>query len=207
MTKPRSGPRPSAKREAVLDAAQTAFLEVGYAAASMDSVAAGAGVSKATVYAHFDSKDQLFAAVIRRRCEKSEAFALTDRTLDARATLTGIGRRLMDLLLSPEALAMYRVVIAEAVRQPELAQAFYESGPGAGKTQIAAIMADLIRRGELAPTDPWQAADQFVGMLRTDYFMRTLLGLAQPEGRGVDEVIDAAVETMMRAWGLTQPRP
>ncbi|CAA7612592.1 TetR/AcrR family transcriptional regulator [Magnetospirillum sp. SS-4] len=208
MLTPRTGgTRRSAKREAVLDAAQAVFLEMGYAAASMDSVAARAGVSKATVYAHFDSKDQLFAAVIRRRCDKSEAFVLADRTLDARAALTLIGRRLMDLLLSPEALAMYRVVVSESLRQPELAQAFYDSGPGAGKAQIAAIIAELIRRGELAAVDPRRASDQFVGMLRTDYFMRTLLGLTQPEGSRVDDVIDDAVETMLRAWGTASSPP
>jgi TetR/AcrR family transcriptional repressor of mexJK operon len=195
------GPKPSAKREAILDAAQIAFLEVGYAAASMDSVAAGAGVSKATVYAHFESKDQLFAAVIRRRCERSAAFAPPPPDADARTTLIGVGRRLMDLLLSPEALAMYRVVVAESVRQPELAQAFYESGPGAGKAQIAEVMADLVRRGVLAVPDPWEAADQFVGMLRTDYFMRVLLGLPPRPGVTIDDVIAAAVETMTRAYG------
>ncbi|CAA7622211.1 Transcriptional regulator [Candidatus Terasakiella magnetica] len=200
MSKPKTGPKPSAKREAILDAAQIAFLEEGYAATSMDAVATKAGVSKATIYAHFDSKDLLFAAVIHRRCESSEIYATPDKTLDARATLKAVATRLMTLLLSPEALSMYRVVVAESLRQPDLARAFYESGPARGKIEIGAIFSELHRRGELAVSDPWQAADQFVGMLRTDYFMRALLGLAQKDGQTMDGIIDNAVETMVRAY-------
>ena len=201
MSRPHPTPKPSAKREAILDAAQAAFLEVGYAATSMDGVAARATVSKATIYAHFESKDLLFAAVIRRRCDRSDAFAPLVDKADARSTLRLVGRRLLDLLLQPDTLAMYRVVVAESARQPDLARAFYESGPGAGKAQIAAVIAELIQRGELAGVDPWQAADLFVGMLRTDLFMRTMLGLPQPEGRTIEAAVEAAVETMVRAFG------
>ncbi len=201
MSKPPACPKPSAKREAILDAAVAAFLEVGYAATSMDGVSGRAGVSKATIYAHFESKDQLFAAVIRRRCDRSAAFAPPEDKADARSTLRLLGHRLLDLLLQPDTLAMYRVVVAEAVRQPDLAKAFYESGPGAGKAQIAEVFADLDRRGKLAVPDPRQAADLFTGMLRTDLFMRTLLGLPQPEGHTIDVAVDAAVETMVRAFG------
>lgn len=192
--------RPSAKREAILDAAGSVFLEVGYAAASMDTVANRAGVSKATIYAHFTDKDDLFRAVIRMRCERNMTFAAVDNTMDARATLTIIGQRLLGLLLQPETLAMFRLVTAEAHRQPDLARAFYESGPGTGKGQIAQVFVDLGQRGLLSVDDAWQMADLFIGMLRTDLFMRTLLGLPQPEGRTVDKAISAAVETMLRAF-------
>ena len=200
------GPKPSAKREAILDAAQRTFLEVGYAATSMDGVSSRAAVSKATIYAHFESKDQLFAAVIRRRCERSAAFAPVEDKGDARSTLRLVGRRLLDLLLQTDSLAMFRVVVAESARQPELARAFYESGPGAGKAQIAAVIADLTARGELAVAEPWQAADLFTGMLRTDLFMRTLLGLPQPEGRTVEAAVEAAVEAMIKTFGAGNTR-
>jgi TetR/AcrR family transcriptional repressor of mexJK operon len=193
-------PRSKAKRAAILDAARACFCEFGYADTSMDRVAAGAGVSKATIYAHFTGKDQLFSAVIQRRCERSEAFQSLAGQGDARTVLTGVAQRLMGLLLSPEALAMYRLVVAESLRQPDLARAFYESGPAVGKAQIAGIMADLARKGELVLDDPWVAADQFIGVLRTDLFMRTLLGLPLREGQTLDSVIAAAVEVILRGF-------
>lgn len=192
--------RSAAKRDAILDAACAVFLEQGYAAASMDAVAARAGVSKATIYAHFTDKDDLFGAVIRVRCERNRTFAPVGPTLDARATLTMVGRRLLELLLQPDTLAVYRLVTAEAPRQPELARAFYESGPGTGKAEIARMLVDLGRRGLLAVEDPWRMADLFTGMLRADLFMRTLLGLPQPEGNSIDQAVAAAVDTMLRAF-------
>ncbi|MFD2233702.1 TetR/AcrR family transcriptional regulator [Phaeospirillum tilakii] len=192
--------RSAAKRDAILDAACAVFLEQGYAAASMDAVAARAGVSKATIYAHFTDKDDLFGAVIRARCERNRTFAPVGPALDARATLTMVGRRLLELLLQPDTLAVYRLVTAEAPRQPELARAFYESGPGTGKAEIARMLVDLGRRGLLAVEDPWRMADLFTGMLRADLFMRTLLGLPQPEGSSIDQAVAAAVDTMLRAF-------
>lgn len=198
-----SGPRSSAKREAILDAAQAIFLETGYAAASMDTIAARAGVSKATIYAHFKGKTDLFGAIIRRRCERDPAFGLRPEAgADARTTLTEVGRRLMDLFLSPEAMGMFRVVVAEAARHPDLAKAYYDAGPAAGKAVIAEIFAELARRGELVDMpEPWRAADLFVSMLRGEFFHQDLLGLPHAEGRTAEGTIGAAVDCMLRAYG------
>jgi len=202
MTQAAPCSKPSAKREAILDAARDAFFEDGYSATSMDAIAARAGVSKATIYAHFTGKDDLFRAMIRLRCERHSTFAAIDGALDARATLTVVGQRLLGLLLLPETLATFRLVIAETLRQPDLARAFYESAPGAGKAEIATVVGELIRRGQLRAIDPQRPADLFMGMLRTDLFMRTLLGLAQPTPDEVTAAIDAAVDTMLAAYGV-----
>jgi len=197
----KTGRKPSAKRDAILEAARIVFLDQGYASASMDSVAAEAGVSKATIYAHFTSKDELFGAMIRSRCERNATFAVVDSALNARQTLTVMGRRLLELLLQPQTLAVYRLVMSESERHPDLAKAFYDSGPGTGKALIAQVIDDLARRKELEVADSWIAADLFVGMLRTDLFMRSILGLPQPEGRTLDTAVADAVDTMLRAFG------
>jgi TetR/AcrR family transcriptional repressor of mexJK operon len=191
----RTGARSTAKREAILDAAQEVFLATGYAAASMDAVAARAGVSKATIYAHFDGKDRLFAAVMQRRCEQSYAFSQPSDMTDARAALTELGQRLIDLMLAPEPLAMYRVVVAEAARHPDLAQAFYETGPARGRASIVAVLQELAGRGLLAVGNPWLVCDQFIGMLRTDVYMRALLGLPHGDAQAT---VKAAVETVLK---------
>ena len=58
------------KAESILAAAKRTFLAAGFGAVSMDSIAREARVSKATVYAHFGSKEELFGAVIERECER-----------------------------------------------------------------------------------------------------------------------------------------
>ncbi len=203
MTESCPPPKPSRKREAILDAAGACFLEQGYAATSMDLVAARAAVSKATIYAHFAGKDDLFAAVIHRRCE-SELYSpdTWPEGGDARTVLTGVGLALVHLLLSPDSLGIYRVVAAEAARQPDLARAFWDAGPGRGKARLSALFAELSRRGELNVPDCWAAADQFAAMLRAEVYLRTLFGLPLPEGRDGDATVVAAVETMLGAYGV-----
>ncbi len=81
------------KAESILAAAKRAFLAAGFGAVSMDTIAREAGVSKATVYAHFGSKEELFGAVIERECEqyfdRFSAGELDPR--DVRASLTIFG--------------------------------------------------------------------------------------------------------------------
>ena len=80
----------SPKRQLVLDAAASLFMAHGYGAVSMDAVARAAGVSKATLYAYFSSKDQLFATIIGEACRQKIALAellpadATDRAGGAR---------------------------------------------------------------------------------------------------------------------------
>lgn len=198
-------PRSVAKRAAVLDAAHGCFLEHGYANTSMDMVAARAGVSKATIYAHFASKDVLFGAIICRRCEDQSgglgAVSLGDA--DARTTLTTIARHLMDMLTAPEVVEIYRLVVAESPRHPDLARVYYEEGPGRGKQLIAEVLGKLAARGLLDMPDPWKATDLFVNMMRGEVFHRILLGLPASDRLTLDATIAEAVEVMMRAYGTT----
>jgi len=200
-----ASPRSTAKRTAILDAAQACFLEHGYANTSMDMVAARAGVSKATIYAHFENKDDLFGAIIRRRCDdQSDGIGGVNpiEGADARTVLRAMGRHLMNMLMTPEVMGIYRMVVSEAARHPDLAKVYYEMGPLRGKKMLADILDALAARGELNLANSWQAIDQFIGMLRAECFHRALLGLPADEARaGFDATIEGAVEVMMRAYG------
>lgn len=193
------------KHEAILSAALAVFLESGYAAASMDTVAARAGVSKATVYAHFNSKDELFGALIGARCDR--CFSQVDQPdIDAdgglEAALTKIGRDFFDMVTTPEALGMFRVVVAETPRFPEVGKAFYEAGPAPGLEAMSRFFAEVHRRGLLDIPDARLAAEFFVGMLRSETYLCRLLGLPGP-ARPVEETIRQAVGVVMRAWAKT----
>ena len=102
QTVERNETTPSSKAESILAAAKRAFLAAGFGAVSMDAIAREAGVSKATVYAHFAGKEELFGAVIGRECERYFARVSADELdpLDVRGSLTVLGRRFLDLLLS-----------------------------------------------------------------------------------------------------------
>lgn len=194
------------KVESILAAAKRSFLDGGFGAVSMDAIAREAGVSKATVYAHFAGKEELFGAVIGRECERYFAGFSADELDpgDVRGSLTTLGRRFLDLLLSPDALALHRLILGEVGRFPELGHVFWHAGPERNLSQIEAFLRAAAAVGSLDIAEPRLAAEQFVGMVRGETQLRHLLRIEnQADPRHVRAVVDAAVATFMRAFGNT----
>ena len=195
----------SPKHRAIVDAATELFAARGYGAVSMDAIARAADVSKATLYAHFTSKDSLFAMIVKVACrehimpgDELPDGGTADGAGDVQAALEAIGGRILRFFLLDRSLAIHRLVIAESARFPELARAFYDNGPAAGRDMLAAWMA---RRPALVVPDPDVAAEQFIGLLRTGLYLRATLGLAsEPDEAAIDAAVTAAVGTFMRAY-------
>lgn len=208
---------PGAKAQSILAAAKLAFLSHGFGAVSMDTVAREAGVSKATVYAHFAGKEDLFGAVIGEECEQRFA-GFSAHELDpgdARTSLTVLARRFLALLLSPDAIALHRIILGEVTRFPALGEVFWRAGPERNLAQIEAFMRAATAAGSLEIADTRLAAEQFVGLVRGEIQLRHLLRLetaaAAPRMR---DVVAAAVDTFIRAFGRREraaenplPRP
>jgi TetR/AcrR family transcriptional repressor of mexJK operon len=192
----------SPKHQLVLEAATSLFMAHGYGAVSMDAIARVAGVSKATLYAHFSSKDQLFATIIGEACRQKIALGelLPADATDVRAALTAFGGRLLRFFLEDRALAIHRVVIGESTRFPELGRAFYDNGPAALLRTLGAWLAEQGDAGRLAMADPIMAAEQLVGMLRTSLFLRASVGLTAPSDAEIDATVEAAVTTFVKAY-------
>ncbi len=190
------------KRTAIMSAATECFLEVGFGATSMDAIAQRAHVSKATVYAHFSNKEELFGTIVAERCRTAfgEGSPLTLDHPDVAAALTAVGHRFVDLLLSAEALAMYRLVVAESPRFPEIGRQFYAAGPERLFEQLSQYLTEAGRRGWLKVEEPRLAAGQFLGMLKAERFLQRILGLAPAAEETLQREIDAAVAVIMRAY-------
>jgi TetR/AcrR family transcriptional regulator, mexJK operon transcriptional repressor len=191
------------KAESILAAAKRAFLAAGFGAVSMDTIAREAGASKATVYAHFGSKEELFGAVIERECERYfdrfSAGELDPR--DVRASLTILGRRFLELILSPDAIALHRIIVGEVTRFPVLGEVFWRAGPERERVQIEGFLRSAAAAGALTLPDPRLAAEQFVSLVRADVQLRQLLRLeAKPSNREVEIVVEGAVGTFIRAF-------
>ena len=202
---PRRGRPPDlGKRQAVLDAASRIFLARGFAGTSMDAVAEEAGVSKITVYAHFSDKETLFSAMIRARCEaynRPERFAeYVD--LPPRRALAEMGRNFLALLLDPEVLRLYRVIIGEAESRPEVSALFYEAGPERAIELFTDYFRRAALRGHFAIDDPAQAADDFLALLKGKLHLRATLGVPpRPRRAEVEAHVARSVDVVMRAFG------
>jgi TetR/AcrR family transcriptional repressor of mexJK operon len=195
------GPLP-AKRSAILAAASRVFLTEGYGAAGMAAIAAEAAVSKQTIYSHFAGKEALFGAIIRSRCDDLLASlgAAAPGGADPQAALAGVATGFLDLVLSDEGTAFFRAVVAESARFPELAEAFYESGPRVAADNVAAYLAAMDRAGVLRVADPDASARLFFGMLRGDLYLRRLLDLeSAPTEEKIGETVTGAVAAFLAA--------
>lgn len=198
-------PEAGSKPAQIMEAAATLFLENGYGAVSMDMVAKKANVSKATLYAHFGSKDELFRAMVARECKGLLIASICEeaRQLDIAEGLRRIGHRFLSMILSPKALAGYRVVVGEAHRFPELARAFYEAGPSQTIAEVTNFMAGAAQRGVLDIPDPQIVAEQFLGILKSRTQMRYMLCLAErPTAAEEETTVNAAVDLIIRAYGV-----
>lgn len=191
------------KQRGIADAATRLFMAQGYADVSMDAIARAAGVSKATLYAYFASKERLFASLVGDACRVSgpASVELSDGEADVRATLATLADRTLHFMFQERSLAIYRVVIAEAARFPELGSAFYERGPAISRRNLTVWLQRQMAAGRLRQADSEIAAEQFMGLLRTHLQMRALLGVGPPPTEAeIQTTAQAAVDTFMRAY-------
>lgn len=199
------------KRDAILDAAWQVFLRHGYGAATMDEVAAKAGVSKRTVYDHFGSKVRLFGALVRRRRDEMlqgvAAEELDER--DPQAALTRFAARHLGLAMSPTVIELYRVVLAEVPRLPRPARIMYEAGLDRVVERLAAYLARLMKRGTLRGGDPKHCAESFIGLLAGYPSTQALMGIRAAGARRLSAQVSLAVRVFLdgcRARKLRAPR-
>ncbi|HWD59740.1 MAG TPA: TetR/AcrR family transcriptional regulator [Stellaceae bacterium] len=180
------GGRPSRQQSAqlgdrILDVAEKLFLGHGFGATSIEAVAKHAGISKRTFYHRFPGKEPLFEAVVRRLIERW--LPPFDTTLlappDLADALLRTAEQMLRIALTPEALALHRLVIHEAQRFPGLARIMYDIGASSGIERIATHLEPRIKSGELRQIEPRYAAEQFILSVVTGP-QRRALGLGPP---------------------------
>jgi AcrR family transcriptional regulator len=208
---PHSSSSPGDKARAVLKAAATIFLQHGFSASTTDMIQREAGVSKATVYACYANKEALFAAVIESECAAfmSTVRAIDTRSADLKATLSEMGRAYMNILLSDTGLALFRVVVAEAPRFPDLARRFYQAGPRVAVGLFAERLTVFAERGELdlQSTGSEAAARAFLGLLRNDGQLEFLTHPnAHASAAQIEHWVEQAVTLFLRAFGVAAGR-
>jgi TetR/AcrR family transcriptional repressor of mexJK operon len=208
------GGRPSRLESAqlsdrILDVATALFLGDGFGATSIEAVAKRAGISKRTFYHRFRGKEELFEAVVRRLIERW-APPFDAALLDAPSLAEMLRRSaeyMLDVALTPEALALHRIVIAEAPRFPGLARIMHDLGAAAGIARFARYFEQLIASCELRPIDPKFAAEQFILMLVSGP-RRRALGLGVPLNPAeLRDWIDQSVALFLDGYRRQGERP
>jgi AcrR family transcriptional regulator len=169
------------RRETILKVAREVFFEQGYTAASMSTIAARLGGSKGTLYNYFKSKEELFEAQVRERCGAAADF-ISELAADAEPAevLTRLGEQYLGHLYSEETVQMFRILVAEAQRSPELARVFYEVGPARGQQGLQDYLEAAKTRGAVDIPDCALAAEQFLSLCKGRTHLQFLLNLIPP---------------------------
>jgi len=176
------------------------FVSQGFEKTRVEEVARLAGVSKQTVYSHFDGKDQLFSAAMGHLCERLRMpEGLSDDPRPPEEVLREIGGQFLRLLLTEESRRLYRLILSNVDDHPDVAQRFYEAGPRTFILRLAGYLKSKSDHGELAIDDPELSAAQFFSMIRGELHMRAVLAVGPaPDEAEIDRYVAECVRTFVR---------
>jgi AcrR family transcriptional regulator len=195
------------KKRQILAAATDLFLEFGYDGATLDMLIERIGGSRRTIYSLFGGKEGLLTAIVQDRCAglggKLETLSLEG--LAPRELLRKLGLEAAQTILSPEGVKLFRLVVQESGRNPELGRLMYEKGVKVSQD----VLADYFRReteaGRLNVRYPDDAASMFFCMIKGDlHFIAMFWGFEDLTPVRLQMRVDRAVDVFCE--GITSIR-
>lgn len=170
----------------------------------MSAIAAALGGSKGTLWSYFPSKEELFTAVIDHVSTmfRAELTEILDPCGDLKLTLKTLCLRFQQKVTAPNAIALHRLVVAEASRFPEIGRIFYERAPRLTTMLLADFLSGAMARGQLRQDDPVFAAQVLISLSYVRVQQQLLMGLAHEitPAQQEDEA-ERALRLFLRAYG------
>ena len=192
------------KRRQVLAGAREVFAQLGFERASVDLIASRAGVSKATIYSHYENKTALFVDAVTYEADEMHAAlraGMAEPAGDVEPTLQLLGENMLRVFLSPSIVCLYRHIFAEAARVPNVGQMIFDRGLRVIHDTIASHLERWARDGALRIDDVRAAAGQFVALCQGDLVARARLAILGDEvNEELPETVRRAVWIFLRAY-------
>ena len=190
------------KRQQILSSAIDLFTEQGFAATSMDLIAKNADVSKQTVYSHFGSKDELFAASIERKCESLHILDFSvDNLKDPKHILLQLAQRFTQMITSKQACAVHKICAFESGVYPQVSDIFYQAGPLKVTNDVALLMEKLHQKKILHIENPRQAALQFLNMMKGELWTQIEFNIKERiSNEEVEQYLNDSVDFFIRGY-------
>lgn len=213
MSLPAGAPRWRRRKEArpaeIIAAAYAVFSEHGYAAARLEDVAARAGVSKGALYLYFETKQDLFEAVVREAVAPN-LDALTQLVEAHQGPCADLIRalfaRLAALADATPLGGLVKLVVSESRNFPDVARIWHERLVSRALPLLAGVVAEGQRRGELRPGDPRHAAFSLVAPLLLGVLWRETFEPVGGRPLDLPALVGQHVETVLAGLGA-EARP
>ena len=203
----RGRPRDLKKRSAILDAGREVFGSGGTRPVTVEQVAARAGVSRGTFYAHFPDIDDFLEAVVRQESDRIvEGAALSGAGPgDLREVLKRFGVSLLTFLCDDRMQAFERRLTAEVDTRPELALRFFHAGPARARDSLVAVIAAAMEQGELTGGDPNELVSDLIGLWQGFHRMELVFrAVANPAADELERRATRGVELFMKLYGRVE---
>jgi TetR/AcrR family transcriptional regulator, mexJK operon transcriptional repressor len=198
-------PVDQAKQDAILASARDEFFEYGFESASIERIAASANVSKVTIYNHFQSKENLFSAMVGSECRvmRGNLPEMSDEEIPLRTELMNFAKSMMEFLSSPDIIRFDRRMAAEVERYPEMGELFLNAGPRLMQKMLTEMLAGEMEKGRLAKAEPQEAAAHLYGIVKG--FADVEWRFSDPEKAAVSVTkagMEAAVDRFLLAYAV-----
>lgn len=191
-----SGPE---RRELIIQAALTLFSQKGFRGTTTREIARQAGVSEATIFKHFATKEVLYSAIIDAKARAEEVLAAAAEAAAARddaSVLTAVARTIVGRVEKDP--AFMRLLLYSALEGHALSEMFFTTQVRRTHQFLAEYLASRVREGALRPVDPLLAARGFIGTVVHYLLIHELFGVPRPSHAGTGEVIALYVEIFLR---------
>ncbi|KAF1018823.1 MAG: putative HTH-type transcriptional regulator [Paracidovorax wautersii] len=190
------------RRLSFVQAAGTLFIEQGFGSVTMEAIAAEAQASKVTLYGYFPSKEALFEAFVTEAGKGGiETLVASKGEADLGGTLRHLGLAYLDLVTRPSVIALNRLIIGEAGRQPHLSRIFYENGPHQTLLAICDVLESLMDRGLLRHALPRQAGLHFKSLCDAGLVESLLWGQEKtPDLPTRQAAVQSAIDVFLPAY-------
>jgi len=189
------------KLDRILDAVLDSFAD-GDMHFTIEGIARRSGVSKGTIYRHFENAETLLQAVLERQHQEMAGLgpAPVNTIDDLREQLTALGTQLLTFLTSDQGVRIMRTVITHGARHSQHGELIYRDGPQAFVARAAACLERAGAKGQINVDDPMHRAEQLVGMWKGSLVHGLLMnGCPTPDAEELRYRVESAVNVLLGA--------
>jgi TetR/AcrR family transcriptional regulator, mexJK operon transcriptional repressor len=188
------------RRQQIIDGALAVFSEKGFEKATNKDIAEAAGIgSPGLIYHYFKDKSDLFRQVVEQRAPVLQLVSRGETMMDTppHEVLTLFGNAFIQMLGNRTAVALFKLILGEAVRHPMVAEMFNKIGPGRGFAFLERYLAHQMDIGTLRRADPGAAVRCFVGPLIAYVVTREIFRQPDAATLSPQTMVDTLVETFL----------